>query len=47
MKRVLSMAMALQGRAEVGEGNIMDVRGTILDAEKRIFLDGYCKFEAS
>lgn len=32
-------------RAEVGEGNVMDVSGTISDKESRIFLDGYCKFE--
>jgi hypothetical protein len=36
---------AFKARAEVGEGNIMDVSGTLSDAEKRIFLDGYCKFE--
>jgi hypothetical protein len=34
-----------KARAEVGDGNIMDVIGTISDAEKRIFFDGYCKFE--
>ena len=32
-------------RADVGEGNVMDVSGTISDAESRILLDGYCKFE--
>jgi len=32
-------------RAEVGEGNVMDVSGTISDKESRILLDGYCKFE--
>ena len=32
-------------RADVGDGNVMDVSGTISDAEKRILLDGYCKFE--
>jgi len=31
-------------RAEVGEGNVMDVTGTISDKESRILLDGYCKF---
>ena len=36
---------AFKARAEVGDGNTMDVSGTISDAEKRIFLDGYCKFE--
>jgi len=32
-------------KAEVGEGNVMDVHGTISDKESRILLDGYCKFE--
>ena len=32
-------------RADVGEGNVMDVSGTISDKESRILLDGYCKFE--
>ncbi len=32
-------------KAEVGEGNVMDVSGTISDKESRILLDGYCKFE--
>jgi hypothetical protein len=32
-------------RAEVGEGNVMDVSGTIADRDGRILLDGYCKFE--
>lgn len=36
---------AFKTRAEVGEGNIMDVSGTIADKESRILLDGYCKFE--
>jgi len=36
---------AFKARAEVGEGNIMDVNGTISDGDNRIFLDGYCKFE--
>jgi len=34
-----------KAKAEVGDGNIMDVSGMISDAESRIFLDGYCKFE--
>ena len=33
---------AFKARAEVGEGNIMDVNGTISDGDNRIFLDGYC-----
>jgi hypothetical protein len=32
-------------KADVGEGNVMDVSGTISDKESRILLDGYCKFE--
>ncbi len=36
---------AFKTRAEVGEGNTMDVSGTITDKEGRILLDGYCKFE--
>jgi hypothetical protein len=32
-------------RAEVGEGNVMDVSGVISAGDNRIFLDGYCKFE--
>src|SRR5690348_3357541 len=36
---------AFKTRTEVGEGNIMDVSGTINDKESRILLDGYCKFE--
>lgn len=36
---------AFKARAEVGEGNVMDIVGTLSDAEHRIFLDGYCKFE--
>jgi hypothetical protein len=31
--------------ADVGEGNTMDVSGTIADKDGRILLDGYCKFE--
>ena len=36
---------AFKTRADVGEGNVMDVSGTISDKESRILLDGYCKFE--
>ena len=32
-------------KADVGEGNVMDVHGTISDKESRILLDCYCKFE--
>ncbi len=36
---------AFKTRADVGEGNVMDVSGTISDKERRVLLDGYCKFE--
>ncbi len=32
-------------KADVGEGNTMDVSGSIAGAQGRILLDGYCKFE--
>ena len=32
-------------KAEIGEGNVMDVSGVISAGDNRIFLDGYCKFE--
>lgn len=36
---------AFKAKADVGEGNVMDVSGTIAEGDNRIFLDGYCKFE--
>ena len=36
---------AFKTKADVGEGNVMDVSGTIADTDGRILLDGYCKFE--
>jgi len=36
---------AFKTRADVGDGNTMDVSGTIADKDGRILLDGYCKFE--
>ena len=33
-------------KAEIGEGNVMDVSGVISAGDNRIFLDGYCKFDA-
>ena len=36
---------AFKTKADVGEGNVMDVSGTIAGNEGRILLDGYCKFE--
>ena len=38
---------AFKTKADVGDGDTMDVIGTITDKESRILLDGYCKFEAS
>ena len=32
-------------KAEVGDGNSIEVIGTITAKESRVFLDGYCKFE--
>jgi hypothetical protein len=34
-----------KAKAEVGEGNVMDVSGVISAGDNRIFFDGYCKFE--
>jgi hypothetical protein len=36
---------AFKTKADVGDGNTMDVIGTIADKDGRILLDGYCKFE--
>jgi hypothetical protein len=36
---------AFKAKATVGDGNVMDVNGTISGDEGRILLDGYCKFE--
>jgi hypothetical protein len=36
---------AFKTKADVGEGNVMDVSGTMAEKEGRILLDGYCKFE--
>ncbi len=36
---------AFKTKADVGEGNTMDVSGTITERDGRILLDGYCKFE--
>jgi hypothetical protein len=41
----LGAAGALKAKAVVGNGESMDVSGTINDKEARILLDGYCKFE--
>ena len=34
-------------KAEIGEGNVMDVSGVISAGGNRIFLDGYCSFKGS
>ena len=36
---------AFKTKADVGEGNTMDVSGRIAEGDSRILLDGYCKFE--
>jgi len=36
---------AFKATADVGEGNVMDVSGTLAADDGRILLDGYCKFE--
>ncbi len=33
-------------KAALGQGNSMDVTGTIKDGESKVLLDGYCKFDA-
>ena len=35
---------AFKTKAEVGDGNSMDVSGTITEGDNQIFLEGYCKF---
>jgi hypothetical protein len=37
---------AIKTKADIGQGNKMEVLGTINDKEQKIMLDGYCKFEA-
>ena len=37
---------AIKTKADIGQGNRMEVLGTINDKEEKIMLDGYCKFEA-
>jgi hypothetical protein len=36
----------IKTRAELGQGNTIEVLGTINDKEQKIVLDGYCKFDA-
>ena len=41
----LSQGGAFKTVAKLGQGNTIDVVGTIKDGESKIMLDGYCKFE--
>lgn len=41
----LGQGGAFKTVAKLGQGNTIDVVGTINGAESRIMLDGYCKFE--
>lgn len=41
----LAQGGAFKTVAKLGQGNTIDVVGTIKDGESRIMLDGYCKFE--
>jgi hypothetical protein len=41
----LGQGGAFKTVAKLGQGNTMDVVGTIKDSESKILLDGYCKFE--
>jgi hypothetical protein len=36
----------IKTKAELGQGNTIEVTGTINDKEQKILLDGYCKFDA-
>jgi hypothetical protein len=37
----------IKTKAELGQGNTIEVIGTINDKEQKILLDGYCKFDAA
>jgi hypothetical protein len=41
----LGQGGAFKTKAALGQGNSIDVVGTVKDGESRIMLDGYCKFE--
>lgn len=41
----LGQGGAFKSVAKLGQGNTIDVVGTIKDGASRIMLDGYCKFE--
>lgn len=36
----------IKTKADLGQGNTIEVLGTINDKEQKIVLDGYCKFDA-
>jgi len=36
----------IKAKADLGQGNTIEVLGTINDKEQKILLDGYCKFDA-
>ncbi len=37
----------IKTKAELGQGNTIEVLGTINDKVQKLLLDGYCKFDAS
>jgi hypothetical protein len=37
---------AIKTKADLGQGNTIEVIGAINDKEQKILLDGYCKFDA-
>ena len=37
----------IKTKAELGQGNSIEVTGTINDKEQKVLLDGYCKFDAA
>lgn len=43
----LGQGGAFKTTAMLGQGNTIEVVGTIKDGESRIMLDGYCKFEGN
>lgn len=36
----------IKAKADLGQGNTIEVKGTINDKEQKILLDGYCRFDA-
>ena len=37
----------IKAKADLGQGNTIEVIGTINDKDQKILLDGYCKFDAT